>query len=124
MICRDPHHTLDATAAKLCVPAEDLRSLIGGQHWSVGLEFTLDVVAALVHECAIDPKWLLTGQYDGGMHREALMLGEDRTKGGRQRIREFVQAQYDRLRERRFYLSLPPTLEALREKVVALLTPR
>lgn len=124
MICRDPHHTLDAAAAKLCVPADDLRVLIDGPRSSVGLEFTLDVVAALVHEYAIDPKWLLTGQYDGGMHREALMLGEDRSREGRQRVRDFVQAQYDHLREKRLYLSLPPTLEALREKVVGLLNPR
>jgi hypothetical protein len=58
------------------------------------------------------------------MHRQALLLGEDRTKPGRQHIREFVQAQYDRLREKRLYLSLPPTLEALRERVASLLNPR
>lgn len=124
VICRDPYHTLDAAAAKLCVSAEDLRALIDDKASSVGIDFTLDVVTALVHEYAIDPRWLVSGQYDGAMHRQALLLGEDRTKAGRQTIRDFVQAQYNRTREKRLYLSLPPTLEALREKVVSLLNPR
>lgn len=108
----------------MCVPAEDLQALIDPQRSiSIGLDFTLDAVAALVHEYAIDPKWLLTGHYDGAMHRDALLLGEDRTMSGRQKVRAFVQAQYDRLRDKRFYLSLPPTLEALRDKVASLLKP-
>ena len=124
VICRDPHHTLDAAATKLCVPAEDLRALIDEKGSHATIDFTLDVVTALVHEYAIDPKWLLTGQYDGAMHRQALLFGEDRTRAGRQNIRHFVQAQYERSREKRLYLSLPPTLEALREKVASLLNAR
>jgi hypothetical protein len=124
VICRDPHHTLDAVAVKLCVPTQELRALIDDKGSSSGLDFVLDVLAALVHEYAIDPKWLLTGQYDGEMHRQALLLGEDRRRAGRQNIRDFVQAQYEKSREKRLYLSLPPTLEALREKVVSLLGPR
>jgi hypothetical protein len=124
VICRDPHHTLDAAATQLCVAALDLRALIDDNGSSSDLAFTLDVVAALVHEYGIDPRWLLTGQYEGAMHRQALLLGEDRTKAGRQRVRGFVQEQYDRSREKRSYLSLPPTLEALRDKVASLLNSR
>ena len=124
MICRDPHHTLHAVADKLCVRADDLRLLIDEKSAGVTLEFTLDVVAAIVHEYGIDPKWLLTGQYEGTIHRHALMLGEDRTRAGRQNIRHFVQLQNDRIREKRVYLTLPPTIEALRDKVVSLLNPR
>lgn len=124
MICRDPHHTLHAVADRLCVHADDLRLLIDEKSAGVSLEFTLDVVAALVHEYAIDPNWLLTGQYEGAKHRHALMLGEDRTRTGRQSIRDLVQLQYNRIGERRIYLSLPPTIEALRDKVASLLNPR
>ncbi len=124
MICRDPHHTLDAVATRLCVPASDLRALIDDNGSSSDLGFTLDVVAALVHEYGIDPRWLLTGQYDGAMHRQALLLGEDRTMAGRHHVRDFVQEQYERWREKRSYLSLPPTLEALRDKVASLLNSR
>ena len=124
MVCRDPHHTLDAAATQLCVPAPDLRAFIDDNRSSSDLAFTLDVVAALVHEYGIDPRWLLTGQYDGGMHRQALLLGEDRTRDGRQHVRDFVQDQYARSREKRSYLSLPPTLEALRDRVAALLNSR
>jgi hypothetical protein len=101
-----------------------LRVLIDDNGSSSDLAFTLDVVAALVHEYGIDPRWLLTGQYDGGMHRQALLVGEDRTRAGRQNVRDFVQEQYERSREKRSYLSLPPTLEALRDRVAALLNSR
>jgi hypothetical protein len=124
VIYRDPRHTPDAVAEQLCVPAHDLRALIDGKDLFIDMASTLDVVAALVHEYGIDPKWLLTGQYDGGMHRQALLVGEDRTRAGRQNVRHFVQEQYNRTREKRTYLSLPPTLEALRDKVVSLLVPR
>ncbi|HEY2379217.1 MAG TPA: hypothetical protein VGH98_24765 [Gemmatimonadaceae bacterium] len=84
----------------------------------------LDVVAAVVQEYAVDPMWLLTGQYDGAAHRNALLLGEDRGKPGRQILRDMVQAQFDQLREKRFYLTLPPALAILRQKMVSLLRSR
>ena len=124
VVCREPRHTLDATADRLCVSVEELRTLLVDNARHADLRVVLDVAAALVHEYAIDPKWLLTGQYDGTMHRQALILGEDRSRVGREKVRELVQALYDRLRERRLYLALPPTLEALREKVASLLAPR
>jgi len=121
VICRDLRHTPDVVATSLCVDVDELRALLGDGATEVDGVFLLDVVAALVQEYGIDPRWLLTGQYDGGVHRHALTLGEDRSKAGRQHLRDFVQAEYNQLREKRTYLSLPPTLEVLREKVASLL---
>lgn len=57
----------------------------------------IEVIAAMVYEAGIDPQWLLTGEYDGAMHRQVLMLGEDRSAQGRTAVRDFVQQQYRRV---------------------------
>jgi hypothetical protein len=36
---------------------------------------TLDVIAAVVREYAVDPSWLITGEYDSGSHRAAIEAG-------------------------------------------------
>ena len=61
-------------------------------------DFAIDVIAALVRECAVDPQWLLTGKYDGAVHRRALLMGESRNGAGEQELREFVHKQYRELR--------------------------
>ena len=66
----------------------------------------------LVHECGVDPKWLLTGEYDGALHRQALLLGEDRTGAGARVVRDFVKEQYRQLRHSKL-LSLPSARTAL-----------
>ena len=75
--------------------------------------FLIEVVAALVHEVGIDPQWLLTGEYDPAVHRQALFLGEDRDEAGAYAVRKFVEEQYRQLRNRkRFwgsFLSLRPS---------------
>ena len=58
----------------------------------------VDVITALVYEAGVDPQWLLTGEYDGAMHRQVLMLGEDRNAHGRAAVRDFVERQYRRVR--------------------------
>jgi hypothetical protein len=58
----------------------------------------IDVITALVYEAGVDPQWLLTGEYDGAMHRQVLMLGEDRSAHGRSAVRDFVEHQYRRVR--------------------------
>jgi hypothetical protein len=50
-----------------------------------------------VLEAGVDPKWLLTGDYDPAVHRQALWLGEDRSASAAQTIRTFVQNQYQQL---------------------------
>lgn len=60
----------------------------------VDAEFVVDVVAAFVREFAVDPQWLLTGKYDGAVHRQALLLGENRTAAGTRALRDFVHRQY------------------------------
>jgi hypothetical protein len=58
----------------------------------------LDLARFLVYEAGVDPQWLLTGEYDGAMHRQVLMLGEDRSAHGRTAVRDFVDRQYRRVR--------------------------
>jgi hypothetical protein len=58
----------------------------------------IDLIAAVVREFAVDPRWLLTGKYDGAVHRRALLLGENRTPAGERELREFVEKQYREVR--------------------------
>jgi hypothetical protein len=106
MVARQPGHCLDAVAAKLSVSPDALERFMNAEERRIDTVFLIDLVAALVHECAIDPKWLLTGEYDGEMHRKALVLGEDRTPRGARAIREFVQHEYWELRQAKQFFPL------------------
>jgi hypothetical protein len=46
----------------------------------------------------VDPKWLLSGKCDGALHRQALLLGEDRTHDGARKMRNFVKDQFSQVR--------------------------
>ena len=46
---------------------------------------------------ALDPKWLLTGEYDAGVHRRALELTEANPHIAESTVREWVREQYRRL---------------------------
>jgi hypothetical protein len=97
VISRQPGYRLDEVARTLNVPREDLGRLLDDSNQSIDIRLLIDTVVALVREAGIDPKWLLSGQYDGAMHRQALLLGEDRTLHGAQALRDFVQDEYKRL---------------------------
>jgi len=58
----------------------------------------VEVVAAFVREFAVDPQWILTGQYDANTHRQSLLIGEDGTAIGVRALRLFVQQQYEKAR--------------------------
>lgn len=98
VIARQPGHRIDVVAHTLRVSPERLEQLMSSTGDVIDTVFLVDVIAALVHESGIDPKWLLTGQYDPGMHRKALLLGEDRSTRGAHAMREFVEAEYQRVR--------------------------
>jgi len=38
---------------------------------------TIDVIAAVIRAYGVDPRWLLTGEYDGVSHRNSLDLTTD-----------------------------------------------
>lgn len=101
--------TVTVLARILDVSPDALSRLIEPQR-VIDPALVTDVVAALVGEFAVDPHWLLTGEYDGAVHRHALLLGEDRTPGGMRTLHQFVHQQYERLRHARMFLSLPPTM--------------
>ena len=98
---------LDDLASMLRVAPAALRRLVEDCKARLDTVFVIDVVAALVGEFAVDPQWLLTGQYDSTIHRRALMLGEDRTDDGKRALRDFVREQYQRLRDGSTLASFP-----------------
>jgi hypothetical protein len=96
VIARQPGHRIDVVAQTLRLPPERLEHLMTNADDPIDTIFLVDVVSALVHESGIDPKWLLTGQYDPAMHRKALLLGEDRSSQGTRVMRTFVEEEFRR----------------------------
>lgn len=99
VIARQPGHELDDMASILRVSPEALERLLNDRERAIDTGILIDVVAALVCEFAVDPQWLLTGQYDAATHRRALLLGEEHTNESGRALREFVREQFQRLRE-------------------------
>lgn len=97
VIARQPGHRIDVVAQTLQISPEQLEHFMANADDPVDAIFLIDVIAALVHESGIDPKWLLTGQYDPAMHRKALLLGEDRSSEGAGLMRAFVEEEYRRV---------------------------
>ena len=99
VVARQRSRDLAATAQVLGVATEDFRRLIDEDSHAIDAAFLVDVIAALTHHSGIDPRWLLSGDYDGSTHRMALLLGEDQTENGRRALRSFVGEHYQRLRD-------------------------
>ena len=100
--------SLDAVARTLFVAPTEFRALISDREQIVDVLFLVDVVAAFVHEFAVDPEWLLAGHYNAATHREALMLVEDPTAVGAHALRQFVRERYVKLRSTSMFA--PPSL--------------
>jgi hypothetical protein len=113
VVSRQPGHSLRVAADALKIPALDLARLLDKREHVCDRTNVIDVVAALVHEAGVDSRWLLTGEYDGGAHRHALLLGEDRGAKGRNAVREFVDQQYRALK-REWILTWRPWRKATR----------
>jgi hypothetical protein len=96
----------DALACELDVSPNDLRRLIDDRDGTIDPGFLIDAIAALVRECAVDPQWLLTGEYDSTTHCQALLLREDPGQATNA-LREFVRARYLELRQRISYVMAP-----------------
>jgi len=109
LVSRQTSDSLDAFATTLSISPMEFRTLINDRAREIDALFVIDLLAALVHEFAVDPRWLLTGQYNGATHREALVIGEDRTPAGVIAIRKFVREEFERLRDAAPHLSLPET---------------
>jgi hypothetical protein len=98
VVARLPGQGIGIPAETLGVSSARLEELARNRDDVIDIVFLIDVIAALVHQVGIDPKWLLTGQYDSAMHRQALLLGEDRTAAGVGVMRNFVEEEFRRLR--------------------------
>lgn len=97
-VVRQPGHDLDYIAGSLGVPEADLRRLIEERERVIDTAFLIDVLGALVRVFALDPKWLLTGEYDSTIHRRVLELTEANPHVAESTVREWVREQYRRLR--------------------------
>jgi hypothetical protein len=97
-VSRQSAGALEAFANTLAVSPAGFRAFISEQDPVIDALFLIDVVAAFVREFAVDPRWLLIGQYDARTHREALLLGEDQSAAGGRSLREFVHRLYEQLR--------------------------
>src|SRR5262245_14309709 len=96
---RQQGHAFDALAVVLSVDGPAFCALIDEHERAIDVAFLIDVVSALVREFAVDPHWLLSGQYDSRAHRQALLLGADRSTAGADALRKFIRQRYDRLRD-------------------------
>ena len=112
VLARQPGVCPGKLAADLELSEEKLQCFLSGRERLIDTTFLIDLVAALVRECGVDPKWVLTGQYDGALHRQALLLGEDRTPKGAHAVRELVQAEYRQVRRPGFLTSMPARVSA------------
>lgn len=99
VMARQPASLLNELADVLGLDGDQLFRLIEEPQRTIDVVFLIDTVAAVVHVFAVDPQWLLTGRYDASIHREALLLGEDRSPKGVQALREYVVEHYRRLRD-------------------------
>lgn len=115
MVLRQPGHDLCMAADSLAVPALDLGRLLDPRQ-ATDRAVLVDVIAALAHEAGVDPHWLLTGEYDGVVHRQVLTLGEDRSARGRTAVRDFVQEQYRQLRRDALLAWLPSWITVRRAR--------
>lgn len=107
VLARQPGQALNDLAVMLGVPPDAFRRLVEDEGARIDTLFLIDVVAALVREFAVDPKWLLVGQYDSTTHRSALQLVENRTEEGHRALRDFVREQFQRLRESLAFAPFP-----------------
>jgi hypothetical protein len=99
IVARLPACDLATLASTVGVPDEAFCGLFEESRCTGDARLLIDVVAALACDTGVDPTWLLTGHYDGAIHRKVLLLGEDRTAEGMRRLREFVREQYRHLRD-------------------------
>lgn len=107
IVARQSGYPLDVVAELLGVSAQEFRQLVLQREQAIDTAFLIDVIAAFVREFAVDPQWLLTGRYDPAMHRQGLLLGENRTPSGAQQLREFIRVHYQRLRLSSRFFSAP-----------------
>jgi len=97
VVLRQSGHNLCTAADSLKLPALDLARLLDAPEVA-DRAFMIDVITALAYEAGVDPQWLLTGQYDGAVHRHVLTLGDGQGVQGRAAVRDFIDQQYRRLR--------------------------
>ena len=81
-----------AIANEIGIPTSQIDQLFHCEHELIDAELLIDVIAIVVQDDAIDPHWLLTGEYDLDTHRAALALVEDNStvRATRSELRSLV----------------------------------
>jgi len=85
---------------ELGVSVAQVEELLHHQDKLIDPALLVDLVAAVVRDEAVDPSWLLTGDYDYAIHKGALALAEE-TMGSPlagSALRTFVSEQWRSLR--------------------------
>lgn len=62
VVSRQPGHNLRVAADALKIPVLDLARLLDKREHVCDRTNLIDVVAALVHEAGVDPRWLIDGR--------------------------------------------------------------
>ena len=98
VVARQSGVDLEAIGRSLALPEAPFRHLIADQDAVIDSALLIDVLAALVRFHGVDPRWLLTGDYDPNSHRRVLELMEAEADGSDGSLREHIRQQYLRLR--------------------------
>jgi hypothetical protein len=70
-LLRQPGVSLPALAERLCICEDDLRNALGPDRGLVDAAVLIDVITDTIRHYAVDPRWVLTGEYDPATHRAA-----------------------------------------------------
>lgn len=83
-------------AQELGIASSQIKGLCFGRDRRIDEGLVIDLVAIVVRDDAIDPHWLLTGEYDLDTHRAALALVENGLTRHRARceLRCFVNREW------------------------------
>jgi hypothetical protein len=101
-------HTLSQLGEELGAPVARIQALLRDRNALIDPVLLIDLVAVAVRDDAVDPHWLLTGDYDLDTHHCALALVEE--QGSRSvvdsALRTFVTREWTSLQ-----MSLTPPLQ-------------
>ena len=98
VVARQSCDDLEAIARSLALPEAPFHHLIANPEAVIDSALLIDVLAALVRVYGVDPKWLLTGEYDPNSHRRVLERLEAHDDNIDESLREHIRQQYIRLR--------------------------
>lgn len=98
-----PHDSkLNRAAQELGVSASQIEALLNDRPALIDVGLLIDLVVVVVRDQAVDPRWLLTGEYDVATHQAALAVAEETSSRSavESEIRSIVRHQWRLQQER------------------------